>query len=226
MSNKYTAETFLQTLKPFVLKDMQSSGILASLTAAQAFIESNKGNSGLTVKANNLFGMKGQYNGQSVSMKTTEYYNGVKTTIVDNFRKYPSWQESINDHSGLFNRSRRYENLRGEQDYLKACINVRNDGYATSPAHIYIPTLTNVIKTYKLDLWDYEVIRLYPVIKLRTVKNSSKGGGVRLLQEKLNIVVDGIFGTITEYAVKKFQREHGLVIDGIVGNKTWTELIR
>lgn len=224
MSNKYTAETFLQTLKPLVLKDMQNSGIFASLTAAQAFIESNKGNSGLTTRANNLFGMKGQYNGQSVSMKTTEYYNGVKTTIVDNFRKYPSWQESINDHSGLFNRSRRYENLRGEQDYLKACINVKNDGYATSPT--YTQTLTNIIKTYKLDIWDYEVIRLYPVINLRTVKNGSKGGGVRLLHEKLNIVIDGIFDTITEYAVKKFQREHGLVIDGIVGNKTWTELIR
>ena len=74
----YTAESFLNEFKKYAIKDMQTSNILASLTAAQAFIESNKGNSGLTTKANNLFGIKGKYNGQSVSMLTTEYYNGVK----------------------------------------------------------------------------------------------------------------------------------------------------
>ena len=50
----YTAEEFLAIIKPMVIKDMKSNKILASLTAAQALIESNKGNSGLTQKANNL----------------------------------------------------------------------------------------------------------------------------------------------------------------------------
>ena len=83
----YTAESFLKVLKPYVLQDMRNTGILASLTAAQAFIESNKGNSGLTQKANNLFGMKGEYDGQYVIMPTTEYYNGVKTKVDAKFRK-------------------------------------------------------------------------------------------------------------------------------------------
>lgn len=55
----YTANSFLAAIKPYVIEDMKKSGILASLTASQALIESNKGNSGLAVKGNNLFGIKG-----------------------------------------------------------------------------------------------------------------------------------------------------------------------
>ena len=125
----YTDVSFLAKLKPYIIKDMQDFGILASLTAAQAFIESNKGNSGLTTKANNLFGIKGTYQGQSVIMKTTEYYNGVACKVDAAFRKYPSWQESIADHSALFNRLSRYANLRGLTDYRLACQYVQKDGY-------------------------------------------------------------------------------------------------
>lgn len=152
----YTDKTFLQVLKPYVLQDMKNTGILASLTAAQAFIESNKGNSGLTQKANNLFGIKGEYNGQYVIMPTTEYYNGIKTKVNAKFRKYPSWQESIADHSRLFNTSKRYTNLRGCTNYLEACKNVQADGYATSPT--YAKTLATTIEKYQLYRWDEEVL--------------------------------------------------------------------
>mgnify|MGYP002522321889 CR=1 FL=1 len=143
----YTDRQFLDKFKPFAIKDMQETGILASLTAAQAFIESSKGNSGLTQKANNLFGIKGFFNGQSVKMWTTEYYNGSPSRGYTDFRKYPTWQESVNDHSGLFNRLARYKNLRGETDYIKACNNVKADGYATSPT--YATTLISTINKYK-----------------------------------------------------------------------------
>ncbi len=36
--------------------------------------------------------------------------------------------------------------------------------------------------------------------------------------------VDGVFGPITEASVRRFQKEHGLVPDGIVGPKTWVVL--
>ena len=56
----YTDKSFLEVLKPYVIQDMKDTGILASLTAAQAFIESNKGNSALAKQPNNnLFGIKG-----------------------------------------------------------------------------------------------------------------------------------------------------------------------
>ena len=39
----YNAQQFFDKIKPMVIADMQQTGILASLTAAQAFIESSKG---------------------------------------------------------------------------------------------------------------------------------------------------------------------------------------
>lgn len=156
----YTDKTFFEVLKPYVLEDMKKTGILASLTASQAYIESNKGNSKLTETANNLFGMKGRYNGQFVVMPTTEYYNGVKTKVNAEFRKYSSWLESVNDHSRLFNTAKRYANLRGCTDYVQACINVQADGYATSPT--YSTTLIKCIEKFKLYEWDMEVISEMP----------------------------------------------------------------
>lgn len=148
----YTTEQFFNKIKPLVIADMKKSGILASLTAAQAFLESSKGNSGLTQKANNLFGIKGTYNGQSVRMLTTEFIGGKYIKVNADFRKYPSWSESIADHSAMFNRMARYKNLRGETNYKTAAQNVRLDGYATDPK--YTEKLISVIERYKLYEWD------------------------------------------------------------------------
>lgn len=57
------------------------------------------------------------------------------------------------------------------------------------------------------------------------LKKGSRGNEVRALQQALHLYVDGIFGKLTEEAVKEFQRENGLKpVDGIVGDKTWAAL--
>ena len=56
------------------------------------------------------------------------------------------------------------------------------------------------------------------------LKLGSKGNEVKLLQEKLNLKADGIFGPLTEEAVKDFQRSNGLEVDGIVGASTLSKL--
>ena len=224
-----TDKEFLDKLKPYAISDMKSSGILASLTGAQGFIESRHGDSELTKIANNLFGIKGRYNGQCVNMWTTEYYNGVAHRVLADFRKYPSWQESVNDHSSLFNRLKRYENLRGLTDYRLACQYVKDDGYATSPS--YSQTLLNCINKYKLYLWDAEVLGESPgstnVKSLPVLKRGSRGDYVLAWQKMLNLngyycgLEDGIFGINTENAVKQWQLSHGLDADGIIGKATW-----
>lgn len=234
----YTAGAFLAKIKPAILADMRTSGILASLTAAQALIESDKGNSGLTEKANNLFGIKGKYEGQSVKMWTTEYYNGVKTRVLADFRKYPSWSESIADHSAMFLRMSRYKNLIGETDWLKATVNVKADGYATLPS--YTENLQKTIMTYKLYEWDAEVlgndykavsVPLNPYAEPKSlIKLNSKGEGVKWLQYALNqhgylLTVDGIAGNYTIGAVLDFQKKNGLVVDGVVGKNTRAKLL-
>lgn len=59
---------------------------------------------------------------------------------------------------------------------------------------------------------------------MKTLKKGSKGEEVKTLQKALHCYPDGIFGDITEEAVKKFQAEHKLEADGIVGEKTWRAL--
>ena len=56
------------------------------------------------------------------------------------------------------------------------------------------------------------------------LKLSSRGNKVKVLQEKLNLKADGIFGPLTEEAVKDFQRSNGLEVDGIVGANTLSKL--
>ena len=61
-------------------------------------------------------------------------------------------------------------------------------------------------------------------------KRGSTGENVRSIQYLLNargekLVVDGIFGSATDAAVRAFQSKHGLAADGAVGNQTWPVLI-
>lgn len=56
------------------------------------------------------------------------------------------------------------------------------------------------------------------------LKLGSKGNDVKALQSKLNLIPDGIFGKITEEAVKDFQKKNNITADGIVGDTTWSKL--
>jgi N-acetyl-anhydromuramyl-L-alanine amidase AmpD len=57
-----------------------------------------------------------------------------------------------------------------------------------------------------------------------TLRRGSRGDPVELLQAKLGVEADGIFGPNTEAVLRQFQRDHGLVPDGIAGPKTWAAL--
>lgn len=67
--------------------------------------------------------------------------------------------------------------------------------------------------------------------RILLLKRDAQGKITRLIQERLNFVgfnlkIDGIFGINTEKAVKKFQNNRNLKVDGIVGKKTWSYLIK
>lgn len=64
----------------------------------------------------------------------------------------------------------------------------------------------------------------------QVVRPGAQGGNVKILQGALNgrgyaLVPDGVFGPRTEAAVRQFQSDRGLIVDGIVGPQTWTALI-
>ena len=74
-------------------------------------------------------------------------------------------------------------------------------------------------------------------IELSILKKGSKGEQVKTVQRILRmrgwkdgngkaLEIDGSFGAKTEYAVKSFQKGKGVTVDGVVGEKTWTKLLR
>ena len=158
MATTQQQKEFLSRIIPLAKADMKKTKILASLTIAQAILESGWGTSALARKSNNLFGIKG--NGKNY--KTFEYINGKRVDIVDSFKVYPDWETSVTDHSGLFLRLSRYQNLIGERDYKKACKKVYEDGYATAPN--YTEALIKIIEQYKLYEHDENCIVQYVVV--------------------------------------------------------------
>lgn len=64
----------------------------------------------------------------------------------------------------------------------------------------------------------------------QVLKQGSSGGSVKILQVGLNgkgyaLVSDGIFGPATSAAVKQFQSDSGIQVDGVVGPQTWSALL-
>lgn len=59
---------------------------------------------------------------------------------------------------------------------------------------------------------------------MMTYKKGSKGEVVKQVQKVLHLYPDGIFGKLTEQAVKNFQKNNNLTVDGIVGPATLTKL--
>ena len=155
MSN-LTRQQFIEAVAPYAIVDMKKTGVPASLTIAQAILESADGNSTLAIQANNLFGMKGKGTAGSVRLPTKEFLNGEWVTIQADFRKYHHWGESINDHSNLFlngvswNRNL-YRGAIGT-DGITASREVAKAGYATDPN--YAEKLISIIQSNNLLKYD------------------------------------------------------------------------
>ena len=146
---------FLAMVGPLAQADMQKSGILASLTIAQAILESGWGASELATKANALFGIKAdaRWSGKAYSKDTKECYDGATyTTITALFRAYDSWAESVADHSAFLLANKRYAAVVGERDYKVACKAIKAAGYATDPG--YPQKLIGLIEKYGLTVYD------------------------------------------------------------------------
>jgi flagellum-specific peptidoglycan hydrolase FlgJ len=145
---------FIARIGPQVSEDMRRGGVLASLSLAQAILESNWGTSQLAVKANALFGIKadGRWNGRTYSISTREHTGAGVITVTAKFRAYGSWEQSIADHAAFLAASSRYAAVIGERDYKKACVAIHKAGYATDPG--YADKLVRLIETYGLAAYD------------------------------------------------------------------------
>lgn len=96
---------FLNSIRQGSFTTFYKYKILPSITAAQAILESDWGRSQLAKECKNLFGIKADnsWKGKKKVYQTKEYdKNGNILTIMAYFRKYKSYEDSLNDHGEFF----------------------------------------------------------------------------------------------------------------------------
>ena len=133
------------------------TGVLPSITVAQAILESGWGQSILTsAPYYNLFGIKQGtgWQGAIVNMKTSEYVNGKWVTILAPFRAYSSQMASFQDHTKFLLTNSRYagNGVINAKNYVNMANGLQAAGYATDPT--YASRLINLVERYKLQSLD------------------------------------------------------------------------
>ena len=153
---------FIKELKPAAIDIYEKYNILPSVVLAQAILESDWGRSYLTEKANNMFGIKADsgWKGEKVKMKTKEDYN---KQIKDEFRKYNSKSDSLEDYGKFLSENKRYKEngVFNAKTYNQQTKCIENAGYSTVADKqgnlIYADLLSSIIRENNLQLIDYEV---------------------------------------------------------------------
>lgn len=147
-NKKITPEEYLQMYQDDAIKEMNRSGVPASITMAQGMLESSYGNSELARKANNHFGIKchSDWTGKKI-YKDDDSKN-------ECFRVYKSVLDSYKDHSDFLTGKSRYAFLFDLKitDYKGWARGLRKAGYATNPK--YPELLIGLIERYNLDELD------------------------------------------------------------------------
>ena len=147
-------DAFVQTIGAAAQASDRATGVPASVTVAQAILESNWGQSQLSTRANNLFGIKASRGMPSITMPTWEVLNGKNVTVQAPFRAYNSLQESIDDHAQFFHRNSRYARaLAVKADPRAFARAIHAAGYATDPAYAdKLITLMDRHNLYRFDV--------------------------------------------------------------------------
>lgn len=138
---------YINTYKFLAIREMQRTGVPASIKLAQGILETQAGGSDLVKRSNNHFGIK---------CKTG--WSGEKVYHDDDergecFRAYATAEDSYRDHSDFLKRSQRYAFLfqLDPTDYRDWAKGLKKAGYATNPK--YTQQLIKYIEDYDLQLY-------------------------------------------------------------------------
>lgn len=144
-----TIEAYIEKYKDIAIREMERSGVPASITLAQGIRESSAGNSDLAKDAYNHFGIKcaKDWGGE-------EYYKWDDDADKSCFRVYKTAEESYIDHSDILMRRKHYQPLfkLDKKDYKAWAVGLREAGYASDPD--YPKKLISTIEQYQLHQYD------------------------------------------------------------------------
>ena len=156
------ATQFLRNIIPAAQNVARGKDIYTSVMIAQAALESGWGTSALSKAPNhNLFGVKGSYNGQSVNMQTLEDSGGQNYySIQADFRKYPSYQESLEDYA-----DKMVNGISGAPLFYSGAWKSKTNSYQDATAYLtgryatdtaYGAKLNRIIEQFGLTKYDTE----------------------------------------------------------------------
>ncbi|MDM5284030.1 glucosaminidase domain-containing protein [Peribacillus castrilensis] len=150
--------SFISSIKEGAIDNYNEYGILPSITIAQAILESGWGKSELSVKYNNIFGIKSyNWDGKSANIRTSEFH---EENIQADFRVYDTISDSLQDHSVFLTENPRYEKngLFSAKTYSEQATALQEAGYSTieneAGEKIYSELLIELIRQHQLQLID------------------------------------------------------------------------
>lgn len=157
-----SVESFIRKIGESSRKIGQENGLYASVMIAQAILESASGQSQLAQAPNyNLFGIKGAYKGDSVSLTTQEDTgDGTLYNVQSAFRKYKNYEESLQDYAklmtnGLIDNREFYGGVwKSHAKTYQEATKFLTGRYASDTR--YNQKLNGLIETYDLQQYDKE----------------------------------------------------------------------
>ncbi|OJG74544.1 hypothetical protein RV10_GL004703 [Enterococcus pallens] len=156
-----TTSEFIEEIGEAAREVGQEHDLYASVMIAQAILESGSGGSQLAQAPNyNLFGIKGEHEGKSVSFATQEDTGGGNmTTIQASFRAYDDYEDCFEDYAKLLK-----EGISGNSDFYKGAWKTTTENYEEATAFLtgkyatdtsYNKKLNGLIETYNLTQYDH-----------------------------------------------------------------------
>jgi len=142
---------YIQRYQILAIEEMSRSGVPASITIAQGCLESGNGNSELSIKSNNHFGIKCKKGWKG---KKVYYDDDAKHEC---FRKYRTVEDSYVDHTNFLLKNQRYASLfeLKTTNYKGWAHGLKKAGYATNKN--YAHHLIKIIEENKLYRLDYKI---------------------------------------------------------------------
>jgi flagellar protein FlgJ len=145
-----SARGFVERLAPQAHEVAAELGIPEKFLIGHAALESGWGRREPRFadgsSSHNLFGIKADRNwtGPVVEVTTTEYVNGRREIVKDQFRAYSSYADSLRDYADFLRSNPRYAQVFDNQrDAVGFARSLQNAGYATDPR--YAEKLAGVI---------------------------------------------------------------------------------
>lgn len=148
---KEDKKSFFRALLPAAIESERIYGVPASLTLAQAALESGWARS--PIGGFNVFGIKGKGPAGTVNVKTKEFYSGKYVSTKDNFAKYNNFYEAVMEHGKLFHNRyfKKHTESYAQHKNIIRFVDEMAGTYATDP---------NYAKKVKKMMNDYQLIEL------------------------------------------------------------------